>query len=389
MVERPVSVFVLRSIAELEGIRPSWESWPGNRDSDLDFYLTVLRESRESLRPHVIVVCRNGQPDAIFVGRLDRRPLDRVRVGYIQVRPRVKLLYFVYGALRGNSSSENCELIVREVCRSLSQGEADLAYLNFLREDSDIYRLAKRTPGTLTRDRIGTSQRHFSATLPATAEELHKRLSPKVRKNQRWNKMNKDFPGAVRIKCFQKVEEVDSLADVAEDVARHSYQRGLGVGFANTDEERRRLRLKAEKGWLRAYVLYLGHKPAAFWIGDINNGVFGSDYLGFDPAFGKYSPGMYLILRVVEGFCGGSENVTGADFATGHAEYKEALSDRVWGETDVYIFARSLRGIALNFVKTSAVGIDHALKNVLERAGLLQKIKKSWRGRLSNHKQSA
>ncbi len=387
--DRGIRVRTLRSFEELEEIRSFWESSPGNRDSDPYFFPLVLRASRDSIRPHVVVVYRDGHPATLLVGRLECGPFERLRIGYIRIRPRVKSLYFVYGALRGNASTENCELLVREVCRSLAHGEADLAYLNYLREDSEIYRLAQKIPGTLSRDRVRNSQRHFAATLPRTLEELHKKLSPKVRKNQRWNKMNRDFPGAVHIKCFCKLEEVPDLAEVAEQVARHSYQRGLGVGFFDTEGERQRLQLKAEKGWLRGFVLYIGDQPAAFWIGDINEGIFGSEYLGFDPAFSKYSPGMYLVVKVIEGFCAGSEHIIGVDFATGTAEYKEALSDHVWDENSIGIFAPSFRGIMLNILKTFAVGVDNTIKGFLERTGLLQKIKRAWRRRLIDQQQSA
>ena len=97
------------------------------------------------------------------------------------------------------------------------------------------------------------------------------------------------------------------MSDIADQITGKSYQRGLGVGFVNDPQARERLRLKATKGWLRAYVLYLADCPCAFWMGDINRGIFGSDYLAFDPAFAKYSPGMYLILQVIEGFCNGSD----------------------------------------------------------------------------------
>lgn len=195
--------------------------------------------------------------------------------------------------------------------------------------------------------------------------------------------MSKQLGGEVRIECFSTPAEIETLATVVEQVARNSYQRGLGVGFVNTEQERRRLGLLASKGGLRGYVIYIGGAPAAFWIGDINEGVFGSDCLGFDPAFGKYSPGMYLMMKVIEGFCTGEEGVTEIDFATGHADYKEALSNRVWRETDVYIFSTSLRGVALNLLKTSAVGADQAMKWILERTGLLKGIKKRWRQRLA------
>ena len=39
------SVKVLRTLPELEGIRPEWESWPGNRDSEMDTYLMCLRSN--------------------------------------------------------------------------------------------------------------------------------------------------------------------------------------------------------------------------------------------------------------------------------------------------------------------------------------------------------
>jgi hypothetical protein len=42
----------------------------------------------------------------------------------------------------------------------------------------------------------------------------------------------------------------------AESIAEKSYQRGLGVGFANTPEVRKRLELESQKKWLRASILY-------------------------------------------------------------------------------------------------------------------------------------
>jgi hypothetical protein len=248
-----------------------------------------------------------------------------------------------------------------------------------------MYKLAIQKPGRLRRDYAGASQTHFALALPPSVEGFYKGLSPKVRKNQKWQakKLAGDFPNAVRIQCFKDPAEVDSLAEIADRITGKSYQRGLGVGFVNDAQARERLQLKAAKGWLRAYVLYLGESPCAFWMGDINEGIFGSDYLAFDPVFAKYSPGMYLILQVIEGFCNGTDGaVSGVDFATGRAQYKEILSSREWQEISVYIFAPSFKGLALNAVRTVAGGVDRGLKRLLVQTGLLQKIKKAWRARL-------
>ncbi len=152
---------------------------------------------------------------------------------------------------------------------------------------------------------------------------------------------------------------MDELALAAELLASKSYQRGLGTGFFDTPLMRAQLSLKAERGWLRGYVLFLGGKACAFWIGDVNRGTFGSDYLGYDPSLAKYSPGMYLIVKVIEGFCDGNrDEVTAIDFGPGPAQYKEVLSTEEWRSMAVYIFASTLKGFTINFIRTLIGGVD-------------------------------
>lgn len=289
---------------------------------------------------------------------------------------------FVYGALRGNPSKENCDLMVSEIVQSLSQGEADVAYMNFLREGSDLCHLARKKPGLLNRDYVPITQPHFAATLPASMEEFYQGLSPKVRKNQKWQskKLMNHFSGAVRIHCYREATDLDKMIQDVEQVAKKSYQRGLGVGFFDTLMVRSHWQLKAQQGRLRSYVLYLAEKPCAFWIGEINQGTFESDSLAYDAEFGKHSPGMFLILNVIESFCDGNrEGVTGVDFGRGNAQYKQVLSNQSWTETSLYIFAPTFKGICLNMARSLVGGLDQVIKKVLARTNLLQKIKKAWR----------
>jgi hypothetical protein len=377
------NVKVLRSVADLEAIRQVWESWPGNRDSHRESFLKFIGSNPATVRPHVVVVEREGHPEAILVGRIDQSHI-RSRVGYFGLKLPARIIYFVYGALRGTASAENCELLVRSVMQSLSAKEADVAYMNFLKDDSVLFRLSIEKPAPLCRDYIRIQQAHFTTTLPKTMEEFYKGLSPKVRhnvKNQQ-RRLVKDFAGEVRIQDFRDVEEIDALVQAAERVARTSYQRGIGVGFADSPEMREGLRLKAERGWLRGYVLYVAGKPRAFWVGDMNAGVFGSDYLAYDGELGKYSPGMCLILKVIEGFYeANGEKVTGIDFGTGHAQYKEVLSNQNYTEASVHIFAPSAKGIGLNAFCSVVGGTDKAIKKVLAGTNLLPRIKKAWRER--------
>ena len=378
-----VCVRILRTIPALETIRQAWESWPGNRDSEMESYLRHLQSSGVTERPHVIMVEREGKPDAILVGRIDRGQIS-CRLGYLHLDLTARILCFVYGAFRGNASRENSVLMVNSVMDSLKAGEADVAYMNYLREDSELFRLSIEKPGPLCRDYVRIRQPHFATRLPNSVEEFYRGLSSSARwqAKSRQKKLTKDFAGDVKIRCFREVAELESLFQDAEEVAKTSYQRGLGVGFADTPAMRNGLRLKAERGWLRGYVLYLGGRPSAFWIGDVNDDTFGSDYLGYNAQLGKHSPGMYLTLKVIEGFCEDSrEGVRAVDFATGHAQYKEVLSNQQWRETCVHIFAPTLKGVSLNLTRTLIGGLDQTIKKALSSTGLLQKIKKGWRAR--------
>jgi CelD/BcsL family acetyltransferase involved in cellulose biosynthesis len=328
-----------------------------------------------------VVVDRGGRPEAVLVGRIDLGHIS-CRLGYLRLNLPARILCFVFGALRGNPSKENCDLIVTSILECLSDREADVAYMNFLRADSDLYRLAIQKPSRLCRDYIRITQPHFAATLATSAEGFYRGLSSGARwqAKSKQKRLIKDSAGDVKVRCFREVGELDRMIQDLEQVARNSYQRGLRVGFFDTPAVRNQLRLKAERGWLRGYVLYVTGRPAAFWIGDVNQGTFGSDYLAYDAEFGEYSPGMFLIYKVIEGFCESKgEGVSAIDFATGHAQYKQVMSNQEWSETSVYIFAPSIKGISLNLVRSVVGGMDQAIKKVLARTNLLQKVKKAWR----------
>jgi len=258
-----------------------------------------------------------------------------------------------------------------------------------VRTDSQFHALAISVPGLISRDHIRHTQPHFSLTLPRSADDFYHGLSSKVRKNLKHQakKLLNDFPGAVSIRCFREVADIDALARDAEQVAGKSYQRGLEVGFSDSPAMRDRLSLKARKGWLRAYILYVANRPIAFWIADLNSGTLGSDFLGFDPDLAKYSPGMYLLTKVIEDACNDTRHpIEEVDFAPGHAQYKEVLSNREWQEAAIYIFARSLRGLRLGLDRLVFGGTDMLAKRLIGHTKLVKRIKKAWRVRIAPRK---
>jgi hypothetical protein len=375
---------VIRSIPELEHVRRNWLAWQQHPNSDIDFYLTILGTRPEIVRPHVIVIDRGGSPEAMLVGRLELRKVE-ANLGYARLLSKQeRTLTFLYGGLLGSLSPEGSEVLVRDIMNSLSRGEADLAYFNHLKTDSPLYLAAITMPGRWSRDYCPSIRVHRSMTMPGSIEEFYRRLSTKVRKNlkRQTKKLLQEYADKVTVRCFRETGDLDRMIQDVEGIARKTYQRGLGVGFIDSPEMRLRLLLWAEKNWLRGYVLYVENVPRAFWIGTVYLGTFHSDSMGYDPSLGKYSPGMFLIVKVIEDFCDcndNTEHVSKIDFGLGDAQYKEVLGDFEWNGASLYIFSPRFKGVSLNLMRVPATMLEHVARGVLEHTGLLGRIKKTWR----------
>jgi len=378
-----LEVRVLRSIAEIEGVRSTWLSWQGVPNSDLDFYLTVITARPEFVRPHVIVLYRDNSPVAMLIGRVERRGLD-LRLGYVKLfSPKVTMLAFGYGGFLGSAASDGSDLMIRAVAKCLRDGEANVAFFNHLRADSALYYRIVTHPGLLTHDFFPSLQPHWRLLLPNSTDGLHSGMGRNTRKNHRSqaNRLLKAFSGKVRIQCFRAISELDRMIEDIEKIAVGTYQRSLGVGFVNSSEMRRHVYFEAEHGRFRGYILYVDEEPCAFWTGIVYAGTFHGELTGYDPKYADYSPGTFLTMRTLEDFCGKDrdDQITACDFGLGDATYKRSLANQEWLDAAVYLFAPNLRGVSINLVRTPFMAIGAASRRLLGETKLLSRTKTAWR----------
>jgi hypothetical protein len=259
-----------------------------------------------------------------------------------------------------------------------------MAFFHQTAADSAFYQRALRLPGLGARDHLARPEPHHIMQLPARIENLYEGLSAGLRKQLRRDrkKLSEKYPGKIRIHCFRHSADIGEAARDMEEVARKTYQRGLGVGFADNMGMRTRLQLFSQKGWLRAWVLYLNDVPCSFWTGTVYNGVLYLDYIAYDPALREYSPGTLLMMKALEDLC--SEGVGAVDFGFGQADYKQRFGNVRLMESSIYIYAPSLKGLLLNAMRTAPILIDRVSKTILSRTKLLPKVKKLWRKRVTN-----
>src|SRR5262249_24075617 len=144
------------------------------------------------------------------------------------------------------------------------------------------------------------------------------------------NKLQNDGGRIVR---YESEADIDRVMEHAESIACRTYQRGLGVGFVANDENRQRFLVDAKRGRFRAYFLYLGEKPIAFFLGTLHKNVLYDNFTAYDPAHAKYSPGTFLFYKIFEELC--RDGIKAVDFGFGDAWYKAQFGNQRNDETTV------------------------------------------------------
>jgi hypothetical protein len=382
---------ILRTREEIETLREFWNLCGSGRDADLDFYLFIADLFPETIRPHVVALYNREVPTALLAGRFDISRLT-VKLGYGVVPvPKTRILRFVYGGCLGEVSETTAKILIGSIMDSLASGEADVAVFEHLDMDSPLVSFARSLPSWLCSDHLIYPEIHRIRDLAGETGFSVASLSRAERYRLKHSaaKLSEDFRSR-KIELFSAPDELARLVRDAENVARKSYQRGIGVGFTQSAVVRSRLEFEAQNGWLRAYILYLDDHPCAFWIGSLRNQTFLSDYLAFDPAYARYRPGWYLTVKVMEQLCrdtcDGSTVVKKFDFGIGDARYKETLSNRHRQESAVYIFAPRMKALWVNAVRSVAGAINRSAKDFMRATPLFGKLKRMWRVRVTESK---
>jgi hypothetical protein len=372
---------IARTIEEIGQFREIWSLWCKDPNADIDYFLASAQFRSDFVRPHVMLVCRDGQPDCMLIGRLEHTRLN-LNVGYTTLfRPRVRRLFFVPGGFLGNQTQENGELLVNGIMLCLQNGEADSAEFLRVREGSSLYRAASESPAFFRRGHCSPIHEHRSARLPDSFDKFLQGMTRKNRHELRRHekKLKDEFAGKVRIQCYRKEEELKDLAEEVDKVSEKTYQRAIGVGFKNDVETLESLRLAAHRGGLRGCVLYLADEPCAFFIGNQYKNTFHGNFMGFDSRFGKYSPGLYILMHSIEECFEPDHRATEIDLGWGDRQYKRTICNQSWKDGPLYLYAPSFKGVRLNCLRTSTSLIDMWARKLLLRSKLLQKLKKPGR----------
>jgi CelD/BcsL family acetyltransferase involved in cellulose biosynthesis len=377
------AVRTARSWAELDELRTAWDALQGpHATTDPELYRILLEADERVLRPHAVLLERDGAPRALVLARLERLTLP-ARLGYRTVyRPRLRALTVVYGGVLGEVDADDAALLLAVLRRELGS-EADLLRFRGLETETPLYAAAAASGSRALRERSAAPTGHWELDVPDSYDAFLQSLSKSTRDGaKRYSKkLEKEYGERLELRTYRDASESGRVFRDLPTVAARTYQHGLGVAFAQTEAQRRLTTELMERGWFRAYVLYLDGEPVAFWHGHAYRGVFSTGVPGFDRAHAELRVGNYVLLKLIADLCEAPDIHT-LDYGFGDAEYKRRFGTRRREERDVHLYASSFKGLRVNGVRSGLLGASALAKRLLG-GETLARVKRGWRGRLS------
>jgi CelD/BcsL family acetyltransferase involved in cellulose biosynthesis len=379
-----LQVRVVRDVGELEALVPEWKRLqPGYITADPAYFEVSLRVDPSIVRPHVVVLERDGQLEAMLIARLEERELS-VRAGYKTIySPRVTAIVTVYDGILGNPDDRALRLLVRSVRDSLADGEADMAIFHYLPVESPEHRLIEAEAGPLTRQYLGKPGVHWELELPDSFAALLGSRSRNTRKyaNKIIRRLEEEFGDRLEVKVFADPADLDVFFRDVDAVVAKTYQHALGIDHGDTPARRERVRVCMEEGWFLGTVLYVDGRPVSFLYGELYGERFRGFSTGYDPALADFNIGTYVRLKAFELFIADGRARL-YDHGVGDDDFKRAFGTRSWIEKSVVIYAGRLRPVTINLVYTTLEGGVRGAKRLLGRGALFRRLKRSWRAKL-------
>ena len=375
MTTNNMTVETYQETPQLGVLRGDWCRLQNHPNIDWEHFLLYLEHQGSSSRPWVMAVKNDKAVECIVAGRIEA---DRVAADLGYWTPslgRITSLKVLTDGVLGPMSADAAASVTSDLCRNLTRSVFDRVILCNIRTDHPLAQAARNAPKRFFPMLLANPQTHWRKILPNDVAAFWAGLS---RKHRYWlkrlaKKLDEDFPKAVSYETLKEPAQTDAFCEIAEQVAKKTFQRGLGVGFKNDNFFRSRCRMFAAKGCFRGYVLRLGGVPRAFWMGCIYGDTFHSEYTGYDPELRDYEVGSLLLTHVMEELI--REGVRLVDFGLGSAFYKQRFGSESWEECDVVLYAPTFRNRIIAMSATSV----RQLRSLAMKLPFVDWIKRVWR----------
>lgn len=236
--------------------------------------------------------------------------------------------------------------------------------------------LVRQFPGYLCY--VATQYQRYYIDLHQSFADYQKKFSSKTRSTimRKVRKYAEHCGGNDCWKVYTAPDEIREFFKLARSVSAKTYQEKLlNTGLPDSQEFLQTMEALAKDGRVRGYILFDGAQPVAYLYCPVRDGTLLYQYLGYDPAYAKWSVGTVLQWYALESiFAEGGFRVF--DFTEGEGEHKRLFSTHSVQCANVFFLRRTLRNSLLVWSHVVVSAFSKWSGETLDRFGLRNKVKK-------------
>ncbi|MFG0257220.1 MAG: GNAT family N-acetyltransferase [Phycisphaerales bacterium JB043] len=373
-------VRVLEDPSAIEALRERWNDLLSTSGEcvpnvDIDRFLTTTR-SLDGASPCVIAIGQGDELCALVIGRLWRERM-RFRVGYVQI-PTTRLTRFdvVYrGVVVWDPSLGHA--VLGEIDRIARSHRWDVVQCSHL-DDAQADGFRERFGRAL---RTRPDEEHWVwEFVEGSYDETLNTFSRKHRANvRRYNRvLEKAYDHEVEVRRYTRPDQIDEFIPLAASITKQSYHHAIGAGIRDTELWRTMTTMEAQKGRMRASVMFAKGEPIAYQHGCLYGSTFFLEAMTYDQRHRDTRPGAVLLQRTVEWLCeeGGVDTL---DYGFGDAGYKKIHGTRSWNERTARIYLGSARARLASWLDATTAWIVARFRRTRSSDGSLGSLKRRWR----------
>jgi CelD/BcsL family acetyltransferase involved in cellulose biosynthesis len=246
--------------------------------------------------------------------------------------------------------------------------------------DADLPALT-RLPGALRY--VPAHFNHYCIEIPESFDAYLAALSGKSRHEmaRKVRRFTEHAAGRHELRDYRTPEGMSEFTGLAGSLSRMTYQgRLLDVGLPEGPAFVAELESAAARDEVRAYLLLLEGRPAAYGYCRAAEDVLVFEHTGYDPSLAGHSPGIFLLHEMLARLCA-ERRFRIFDFGTGDAQYKRSYATtsrrcatvlqfrRTWKNGLIVRAHRALTAFSDGCVRALAgLGIKDRVRRLLRRS---------------------
>ncbi len=223
-------------------------------------------------------------------------------------------------------------------------------------------------------------RRHY-IDMEGSYDEYLARFSGKTRSTLRRKakKLAKEVGDAYRVSEHRTPQEIQRFLDGAIPLSAKTYQaRLLDAGLPETPQARCTMLEQAEADRMRAFLLHGPHGPIAYLSLPISGETLVYAHLGYDPDWGRLSPGTVLQMEALERLFG-EQRYRWFDFTEGEGAHKAMFGTDSVGCCSFMLLEPTAANRALLGARAGFDAAVAGAKSVAERSGALARLRSAIR----------